>query len=188
MPSEVSSHSSILSARPERPARLRALVIRALAFTVSLGIASALTGCPGHLEDKDRFDAVGSTGAGTTDGASTGSGAGGGADASSSASGGTACPDIPMLFVMKCGTAGCHGADSPQQGLDLASPDVASRVVGKMSKECGEPLADPANPDGSVLYKKLKPSPTCGGSQMPLGVPLSSAETDCVKDWIAAQK
>jgi hypothetical protein len=182
MPSEVSSASSILTAPIGRLPRRRALAIRVVAVTLSLGAAAAITGCPGHLENPDRFDITGSTGTGTTDGASAGGGG-----VSTSASGGNTCPDVPKLFVMRCGTAGCHGGDAPVQGLDLASPNLASRVVGAMAKQCAEPLADPMNPEGSVLYKKLKPSPTCGPSQMPIGAMLSTAEVACVKAWIAAQ-
>lgn len=97
--------------------------------------------------------------------------------------GGGACPDIPSLLAAKCGTAGCH----PQGGaLDLASPSVEARLVGKASSATcsGAVFANPADPEGSLLYKKLNDSPPCG-SKMPLGASLSPLEINCIKDWIA---
>lgn len=97
--------------------------------------------------------------------------------------GGGSCPDVPSLLTAKCGMAGCH----PQGGtlVDLASPGVAARVVGKTSTPTcnGVVLANPADPEGSLLHKKLQDSPPCG-SKMPLGASLSPLEIDCIKDWI----
>jgi hypothetical protein len=96
--------------------------------------------------------------------------------------GGGACPDVPSLLAAKCGTAGCHPQGSP---LDLASPNVETRLVGKASSPTckGTVFAIPANPEGSLLYEKLKDSPPCG-SKMPLGASLSPLEINCIKDWI----
>ena len=48
-------------------------------------------------------------------------------------------------------------------------------------------LADPDDPEASLLYTKLAPNPPCG-SQMPLAAPpLSDAEAACVLEWIARQ-
>jgi hypothetical protein len=155
------------------------------------GFAVALcfvAGCPGKLEDKQSFlsyvppdaspDSTAQAGSSSTAG---GSGVGGGMN-------GDACGDIiDRVFAPSCGDTGCHGAVAPQQGLDLVSADVASRVVGVAGKVCVSTLADPANPEGSLLYKKLLPSPGCG-AQMPLARPaLSSADMACVLAWIAAQ-
>ncbi len=60
-------------------------------------------------------------------------------------------------------------------------------MVGVSAKQCLKVLADPQNPEQSLLYQKLFPQPDCG-SQMPLARPaLSSADADCVLAWIAAQ-
>jgi hypothetical protein len=101
---------------------------------------------------------------------------------------GGGCGDVvATVFVPKCGGATCHGGTAPQQGLDLVSPGVASRVVGLTAKGCAATLADPDDPAASLLYTKLAPNPPCG-SQMPLAqLPLSQAEADCVLEWIAAQ-
>jgi hypothetical protein len=127
----------------------------ALPALAAITAAALLGGCPGTLEDKEKFLA------------------------------GT-CPDIPALFAQRCTTSGCHGATDMAGQLDLASPDLASRVSGVPSAgDCaGRVLADPNDPEGSVLYFKLEPSPPCG-SKMPLtGTPLVEREIACVREWI----
>ena len=117
-------------------------------------------GCPGQLRDKDRF--LGEAGA--------------------------SCGDVVAnIFVPKCGSSNCHGGSAPQQGLDLVTAGVATRVVGVSAKECTATLADPENPESSLLYTKLAPNPSCG-AQMPLAQsPLSDVEAACVLKWIAGQ-
>ncbi|HYQ44209.1 MAG TPA: hypothetical protein VER11_19640 [Polyangiaceae bacterium] len=171
---------------------------RAAAFASSL-IVGALTlgGCPGTLDDKERFlAAAGAAGkAGTA-----GSGVGGSDDAGPAMSGSDAgadpdagpdlgsCGDVvARIFVPSCGGTGCHGATGPQQDLDLVSPGVAERVVGVSGIGCSAILADPANPEASLIYQKLSPTPPCG-SPMPLARPaLSDEDVACVLTWIAAQ-
>jgi hypothetical protein len=142
-----------------------------------------LSACPGRLDDKPSFLAYeaahGDAGAGTTDP---------GAGSAGSTTSPDACGDVPTrVFLPSCAGNGCHSAAAPQQGLDLASPDVASRVVGVSGKMCLVVLADPTNPEGSLLYQKLAVKPPCG-AQMPLARPaLSAADAACVLKWIAAQ-
>jgi hypothetical protein len=149
----------------------------ALPWACAVAALTLLTGCPGKLEDEARFlvDA-GSLDAGDT-GAPSEAGAGMGA-----------CGDVPTrIFLPTCGGTGCHGASAPQQGLDLASPGVATRVIGVSAMVCSGKLADPANPSSSLLYTKLAPTQSCG-APMPLArPPLSSADAACVLAWIAAQ-
>lgn len=99
--------------------------------------------------------------------------------------GGGSCPDIPSLLASKCGSAGCHASGG--SSIDLASANVESRLVGKAgSPACSAAvLADPADPAGSLLYKKLQDSPPCG-TKMPLGSSLSAAEIGCIQDWIGS--
>jgi hypothetical protein len=132
----------------------------------------ALTGCPGTLHDKERF---------LTDAAAPSSDADTGDDPG-------ACGDVvTRILVPSCGGTGCHGAMAPQQGLDLVSPGVASRVVGVPGTGCAGTLAAPTDPTSSLLYSKLAPKPSCG-SQMPLARPaLSDADAACILAWIAAQ-
>lgn len=96
--------------------------------------------------------------------------------------GGGSCPDIPSFLAAKCGTAGCHPQGAP---LDLASAGVETRIVGQApTVTCaGQIVANPADPEGSLIYKKLNDSPPCG-SKMPLGSSLSPTEIDCIKTWI----
>lgn len=132
---------------------LRALPLLAAA-------ALALSGCPGTLDDPERFFPAECGDVEAT------------------------------LLVPRCGTlAGCHTAESPAGDLDLTSPGIAARVVGvSASAACGgDDLADPASPETSILYLKVTDAPPCG-SRMPLGsADLSEAEQGCLRDWIAAQ-
>ena len=141
----------------------------ALARLAACGVVLFLTGCPGKLANKQSFLAA----AAVEDA--------GDADMS-------ACGDVvTRIFLPSCGDNGCHGATGPQQGLDLVSPGIEARVVGVQAKVCPGTLADPDNPAGSLLYTKLLSKPQCG-TQMPLARPaLSSADAECVLEWIAAQ-
>ncbi len=147
-----------------------------------------VAGCPGTLADKASF--FGLAGASGTSGSS---GNGNGGEAAGPVGGGPeagpgGCADIiDRVFAPSCGDTGCHGAVGSQMGLDLVSPDLASRVVGVSGKGCASVLADPQNPEQSLLYTKLKPQQTCG-AQMPLArPPLSDEDAACVLAWIAAQ-
>lgn len=141
-----------------------------LKLTWLLGAALMLVGCPGTLADKERFlvDA--------------------GVSMEPDADIPGACGDVvTRIFLPKCGGTGCHGALAPQQGLDLASPGVAARVVGIPATGCAATLANPADPASSFLYTKLAVKPPCG-AQMPLAQPpLSSDDAACILSWIAAQ-
>jgi len=151
-------------------------------------LSLALVGCPGKLHDKQAFLAYEAEHAGA--GAAPPGEAGAPAQLPETA--GTSntdpCGDVvARIFVPSCGGTGCHSATASQQDLDLVSPDVASRVVGVSGKACLQTLADPQDPEGSLLYQKLLPQPPCG-APMPLArPPLGSADIACVKSWIAAQ-
>src|SRR4051812_2637421 len=81
------------------------------------------------------------------------------------------------LFKASCTNPGCHTSKNPAGSLDLQSPNVTARLVGKPgSQDCPGTLVDPNDPEGSVLYKKLTPG-FCGVSQMPMAMPpLSDTE------------
>jgi hypothetical protein len=142
----------------ERRLNRRRALATALAGLVMTALAA---GCPGVLEDPDRF-------------------LDGGADG--------ICPDIPgELFPKSCGGSICHQGAEPAAGLDLVAPDVAARVVDQKGRDCPGILADPIVPEASLIYTKLLPLPDCG-SPMPLGRPLlTDAELQCVRNWIAEQ-
>jgi len=172
---------------------------RSAAFLSSLaaGALLLLAGCPGSLDHKERF-LVDAGSAGHAANGSSGRGGGdddagpaeAGADAGpvSDAGNGGPCGDVvARIFVPSCGGTGCHGATGPQQDLDLVSPGVAARVVGVPGIGCTSILADPDNPEASLIYQKLSPTPPCG-SPMPLARPaLSDEDTACILTWIAAQ-
>jgi hypothetical protein len=125
-----------------------------------LSLVAACVGCPGSLEDPGRFTSATGT-----------------------------CPDIPQdVFQKTCSaTVGCHSATDKQLGLDLQSPNVASRLVG--IKAMGGPglLIDPSNPSASILYEKLTATPPFG-LRMPDGqTPLDDATIACVLQWITTQ-
>jgi hypothetical protein len=123
-------------------------------------LALLLSGCPGSLENPDRFT-----------------------------QGQLACPveiDVEVdIFQMKCSDAGCHGATQPASGLDLVTPGVAERMLGKMAVGCpGRLLIDAERQSDSVLLDRLSAMPECG-LRMPLGrTPLSDDELDCVEEWV----
>jgi hypothetical protein len=126
----------------------------ALAF-VSVGAAAALGGCPGTLDDPSRYKG----------------------DAGP-------CADVPSEFATTCTATGCHNSKDKAQGLDLQAPDIAGRLVGAAATECSGILLDAANPEQSILYKKLQSPPPCG-VQMPSGrAPYGDTELKCILQWI----
>jgi hypothetical protein len=96
----------------------------------------------------------------------------------------TPCPDVPTMFVETCGVAGCHDATTKAEALDLASPGVASRLVGVAAAEGAGLLIDPTTPARSVVYTKLLANPPFG-ARMPTGTPLDDATIQCVLAWVA---
>lgn len=174
--------------RTDRSA-LMALVARSAMVGVALS-ALLLAGCPGTLEHKERFLAdagnAGSSGMAASGGDAAVPGEAG-SDAGSEPDAGPCGDVVARIFVPSCGGTGCHGATGPQQDLDLVSAGVAARVVGVQGIGCASTLADPANPEASLIYQKLSPTPPCG-SPMPLARPaLSDEDAACVLAWIAAQ-
>jgi hypothetical protein len=95
-----------------------------------------------------------------------------------------ACPDVPtQILALRCAGAGCHATAPFAAGLDLASPNVAARLVGVAATGGPGLLVDPMNPDGSVLIRKLTSTPPFGGQQPP-GAPLDPATIDCIRAWV----
>jgi hypothetical protein len=94
------------------------------------------------------------------------------------------CPDIPTtLFEPRCGTAGCHGATNPADGLDLVSPNVAARVV-NVPAASGGVLVDPAHPEQSVLYQRIAPG--AASPMPPSGPAVEGATVACVLSWASS--
>ena len=139
----------------------------ALSGAVFFGVLLHLAGCAGTLEDPSRFLVDAGSAPATTD---TG-----------------ACPDVPsQVLVPVCAIAGCHSEADMQQGLDLQSANLDSRLVGVCASGGGL-LIDPSFPGRSVLYTKLTASPPYG-ARMPFGgAPLDDGTLACVVAWITAQ-
>ncbi len=150
------------------------------ALVAGLAMMLASAGCAGSLTDpalfvlEDLGDAALPPDSGLPDVPDGGQG--------DSASG--SCPDVPTLLLTTCAIAGCHAATEPAQGLNLQSPDVASRLVGACAMGGGGMLIDPQTPDKSVLYTKLTASPPFG-SRMPFGGALDDGTIACVLAWVS---
>lgn len=158
---------------------------------LALAFALSLVGCPGTLEDKERFLAAANAGAAGKAGSAGSAGSTGVAGSTPAEAGRDAgtgpCADaFERIIVPSCGDSGCHGSIATQQDLDLVSPGVAARVIGVPGTSCPVTLADPLNPEASLIYQKLLAPVPCG-MQMPLARPaLSTEDTACVLAWIAS--
>lgn len=132
---------------------------------LTLLLSMLVTGCPGGLGDSAPYIA---------------------ARLDATVSPAPMCPlgvSAEGLFASRCATSRCHD-DSRAGGLDLRA-SALSRVIGATSTACkSSPLADPKDPDGSLMYMKLFAEPPCG-DRMPQGAPaLTAGEAECVRDWI----
>lgn len=161
---------------------------RLASFAWGAVMVQLLAGCAGSLDPAAFEDggggsspAMGSSASGSTAGASS---------SASSSSAGCASSVPTTIFVPTCGASGCHNAASKQEGLDLTSPGLASRLVDV--REAEQPslnlfLVSSAQPDQSVLLTKLGASVPYG-AQMPLGgAPLTAQQIACVRSWIVSQ-
>ena len=88
------------------------------------------------------------------------------------------------LFAPRCGS--CHGATSPEAGLDLASPGLTARVVGRVAGVCAsQRVVVAGDPAASLLVRKLRGTQGACGDPMPLNdAPLSAAEIARVEAWV----
>ena len=133
-------------------------------FFTLIGASILLAGCPGELQDPDRF--VIEPGDGDYVDCLT---------------------YTESMLVKDCALSGCHDSVTTSEGLDLESTNIGGRLLGIEDSNCGGPLITPSAPDESMLYLKMTDDPPCG-SRMPLGLaPATAAELDCVLEWIAAQ-
>jgi len=97
------------------------------------------------------------------------------------------------IFNTTCATPTCHGSAAASGGLNLAAGASYGNLVrvpaeNPAAQASNEIRVIPGNPDSSFLFEKLtgniKPSE---GVRMPLvGRPLSAAELDLIRRWIAA--
>jgi hypothetical protein len=124
----------------------------------------ALAGCPGTLDDPERF---------VSDDAAVDAGG----------DGPSSTVDVPHIFAATCADAGCHSSTDKAQGLDLQSDDMVARLLGVPARGGGL-LIDPASPTHSVLYAKLTSNPPFG-VRMPLGKPaLDDTTLTSILSWV----
>ena len=105
---------------------------------VSSAVCLALLGCAGSLDHPERFANLGQ-----------------GPDAgpvNPPPDGG--CDPVGSIFPVSCSTSSCHSAQSQQANLDLESPGLPSRLVGKPAHGGPGLLIDRQNPAQSVLLLK----------------------------------
>ncbi|MEM9488574.1 MAG: nucleotide-binding protein [Myxococcota bacterium] len=93
--------------------------------------------------------------------------------------------DVPTLLTEKCGGGQCHGGPQASQPLDLVSPGVAARVANVTAPLCGGNLANPADPEGSLMFQKVAGTQSCGGPMPQNSGALSADEILCMRDWIS---
>lgn len=134
-------------------------------LVLALAGAALLTGCPGAIDDPQRFR----NGAGH-------------------------CPDDfdveADLFRATCAELGCHtgGPSLAAAGLDLGAPGVGPRLLAHRSRECGgRSLIDPYHLGDSYLVEKVDEDvPSCG-DRMPSGLaPLNGIERVCLTEYLTA--
>lgn len=139
-----------------RPSLLGAVVM----VSAAAGLVVGAAGCPGVLDDPDRFR------------------------------GDFCSDIETELFPQKCSSGDCHDAIEPEAMLDLQSPGVAARLVGitGQGEECfmQGTLVIAGNAEGSLLYQKLNDTQPCGARMPFIGDALTEQEIGCVATWIEA--
>ena len=101
--------------------------------------------------------------------------------------GGSTGATVELVLQTNCGNAGCHESDQPAAGLDLVSPNVASRTVAVTSgdPDCeSEIVVIAGDPDESFMMKKILNMPGICGGQMPIGTILGAEDTEVIRQWI----
>ena len=102
--------------------------------------------------------------------------------------GGVEIKDAETILAESCGTTGCHDSSSQaQEGLDLVSPNVESRVVdvNAVGDGCTDQILVVAgDPDSSYLMNKILNTPGICGTQMPVVGILPANEVEVLRQWI----
>lgn len=136
---------------------------------LAITFLALLCGCPGRLDDPDRFLITTCEPVCTT---ST-----------------STIPPLLTIFRPRCGIDGCHDSSAmPESGLDLYSGGVAARLVGVTSTTAvcnGRTYVVPGDPTNSLIYGKISGIPPCG-IPMPVGSELSVEDIEAVRLWIEA--
>ena len=154
------AHVVVLFANPSAARRPYRAPLASL-FAAALLVTTA--GCAGGLDDPERF--TGGTG--------------------------SCAPGTTASSILQAQCFACHSTDTKATGagLDLQAAGLPGRLYTTTSSAtCSSvPLADSANPSGSLFLKKLTDSPGCG-ARMPQGGSLNAADTACLTEWLVAGK
>jgi hypothetical protein len=91
-----------------------------------------------------------------------------------------------QIFSQSCAFSGCHGGDSPAEGMSLLAGDSFDNIVNVRSSQRGSlDRIEPSDPDNSYLYLKVIGDSSISGSRMPRGgAALSQHLIDLLRDWI----
>jgi hypothetical protein len=155
--------------------RYREILISGLAALV----LTAVTGCPSK---------------GSTAGGSAGTGAGVAGGSSAPAATFTQIYDMIFPRTTNAHCDMCHGlpafdASNGNLATGMDKTSTYNALVGKtsMGSMClGKQLVVAGQPDMSLLLQKVKPNPPCGIRMPNGGMPLSDAQIEMIRSWIAA--
>lgn len=144
-------------------------------------VLALLGGCPGELQDPERFGVAPRPDSGSDSGGQDGAPTDSGGDAGSAECGDT----LNELVKARCGgTSACHGSGTGT-AFNVDAADLAASLVDIETPRCeGEVLVDSNDVSNSFVLKVLAPGAPCGVSQMPVGGALSAEETACFAQWL----
>ncbi len=99
--------------------------------------------------------------------------------------------DVQPIFSGVCAVPGCHAGTTPEEALNLSQGLAHSNIVNVSAKQLAGMLrVRPGQPDQSYLVHKIQGTQASvggTGNRMPLvGTPLTQAQIDTIRDWIAA--
>ena len=93
---------------------------------------------------------------------------------------------VNEVFAVSCAFSGCHSGGEPAADLSLEG-DFAARIVGVDSGQRPDfKLVDPGNPNKSYLLIKVRGDDEIVSQQMPPGAPLTAAQVEIIRAWIAS--
>ncbi len=103
----------------------------------------------------------------------------------------TLAGDVQPIFTSTCALSGCHAGTNPQLNMNLSEGQTFANVVNVAAMELATMnRVTPGQPNSSYLVHKVQGTHLDeGGSgfQMPIGgSPLTQAQIDLVRAWIAA--
>ncbi len=93
--------------------------------------------------------------------------------------------DIEPIFMSSCAGIGCHTGGGMSGGLSLDGAYIT--LTTQSNAASGLLYIDAGSPDDSYLWAKLIGTQDAvggGGSQMPIGAPLTQADLDLIEAWI----